>query len=124
MEVVMANSLTEDRTVQDWINLVLAVCLFISPWVVGYVADTTPAWNAWIIGVVLAILSIATLSAFAEWEEWINFALGIWLIISPWVLRFAPDTNARWTQVILGILVAAVAAWAVWGHRHLPHAHA
>ena len=120
----MANSLTEDRTVQDWIILVLAVCLFISPWVIGYVADTMPAWNAWIIGVVLAILSIATLSAFAEWEEWVNFVLGLWLIISPWVLRFSPDIGAMWTHVILGILVAAVSAWAVWGHRHTPHAHA
>ncbi|MDW6024121.1 SPW repeat protein [Mesorhizobium sp. BAC0120] len=120
----MANSLTEDRTAQDWINLVLAVLLFISPWVVGFGTDTHASWNAWIIGVVIAILSIATLSAFAEWEEWINFVLGLWLIVSPWVLRFAADTHAMWTHVILGILVAAVAAWAVWGHRHIPHAHA
>ena len=120
----MPISLTEGKTAQDWINLVLAVCLFISPWVVGYVGDTMPMWNAWIVGVVLAILAIATLSVFAEWEEWVNLVLGVWLIISPWVLGFAGDMNARWTHVILGVLVAAVSAWAIWGHRHMPPAHA
>jgi hypothetical protein len=120
----MPYSPTEERTGQDWINLVLAVLLFISPWIMGYVADTMPAWNAWVVGIVLAILSIATLSAFAEWEEWINLVLGVWLVISPWVLGFAADTNAMWTQLVLGVLVVLAAAWAVWGHRHSPHAHA
>lgn len=120
----MPNSLMEGKTTQDWINLVLAVLLFISPWVIGYVADVTPAWNAWILGVVLGALTVATLSAFAEWEEWANFVLGLWLIVSPWVLGFAANVNAMWTHVIMGVLVAAVSAWAVWGHRHTPAAHA
>jgi hypothetical protein len=124
MEVVMANSLMEGRTTQDWINLVLAVCLFISPWVVGFVADVTPAWNAWIVGVLLGALTIAALSVFAEWEEWVNLALGLWLVVSPWLLGFAADMNAMWTHVIMGVLIAAVSAWAVWGHRNFPHAHA
>jgi hypothetical protein len=50
--------------------------------------------------------------------------LGLWLIASPWALRFAENVNAMWTQLILGILVAAISAWAIWGHRHTPHAHA
>ena len=82
----MAISLTEGRTAQDWVDLVLAICLFISPWVVGFVADITPAWNAWIVGVVLGALTIAALSVFAEWEEWVNLVLGLWLIVSPWLL--------------------------------------
>ncbi|PSJ61124.1 SPW repeat protein [Kumtagia ephedrae] len=120
----MAGSLTEGRTGQDWINLVLAACLFISPWVIGFAAETTPAWNAWIVGVVLAALAIGTLTAFAEWEEWANFALGVWLIVSPWLLGFAANMTVAWTHVILGVLVAAASAWAVWGHRQDPHAHA
>lgn len=114
----------EDRKPQDWINLVLAVCLFISPWVVGFVADATAAWNAWIVAVILGALAAAALSAFAEWEEWINLIAGVWLIISPWLLGFAADVNAMWTHVVIGVLVAAISAWAVWGHRQVPHAHA
>ena len=62
----MAISLTENKTAQDWINLVLAVCLLVSPWAIGFATETTPAWNAWIVGIVLGALAIATLAVFAE----------------------------------------------------------
>ena len=44
----MANLSTATSRPQDWLNLVLAACLFISPWIVGFAAVTYPAWNAWI----------------------------------------------------------------------------
>jgi hypothetical protein len=44
--------------------------------------------------------------------------------VSPWVLGFAANVNAMWTHVIMGVLVAAMSAWAIWGHRHTPAAHA
>ena len=120
----MPNSLIEGKTAQDWINLVLAVCLFVSPWAIGFVTEATPAWNAWIVGIVLGALAIATLSVFAEWEEWVNVVLGLWLVVSPWLLGFAANVNAMWAHVVMGVLVVAASAWAVWGHRHTPHAHA
>ena len=114
----------EDRKPQDWINLVLAVLLFISPWVIGFVATATAAWNAWIVAVILGAFAIAALSVFAEWEEWINVIAGVWLIVSPWLLGFAADVSAMWTHVIIGVLAVAVSGWAVWGHRNAPQAHA
>ncbi|TIU05875.1 MAG: hypothetical protein E5W39_09735, partial [Mesorhizobium sp.] len=39
----MANNLMEGKKAQDWINLILAACLFISPWVIGFAAETAPA---------------------------------------------------------------------------------
>ncbi len=119
----MASKLMEGRRSQDWVNLVLAICLFISPWVIGFATMAVPAWNAWIVGVVLGALALATLSMFAEWEEWVNLVLGLWLIVSPWLLRFATDTHVMATHVVLGVLVVAASAWAVWDVRH-PHAHA
>jgi hypothetical protein len=112
----------EGKRPQDWVNLILAACLFISPWVIGFAGETVPAWNAWIIAVVLAVVAIAAISAFAEWEEWVNALLGAWLIIAPWVLGFAGSMQARWTHVVLGLLTAAVSIWAVWDYRHTPHA--
>ncbi|MDX8449131.1 SPW repeat protein [Mesorhizobium captivum] len=119
----MPSKLMEGRKSQDWINLVLAICLFISPWVIGFTAAMVPAWNAWIVGVALGALALATLSVFAEWEEWVNVVLGLWLIVSPWLLGFAADRNVMLTHVVLGVLVVAASAWAVWDFRH-PHAHA
>jgi hypothetical protein len=119
----MAKTLMEGRKGQDLANLVLAICLFISPWFVGFAAETMPSWNAWIVGVMLCGLAIAALSAFAEWEEWVNLVLGLWLIASPWLLSFATNVNAMWTSLVLGLLVVVVSLWAVWDYRH-PHAHA
>lgn len=92
------------------------------PWVIGFASEAAPTWNAWIAGIVLGALAVATLSAFAEWEEWANLVIGLWLIVSPWLLGFMANINAMWTHVILGVLVAAISAWAVWDYRHHSHA--
>ena len=114
----------ENRKTQDWINLLLAICLFVSPWVIGFAAETVPAWNAWVVAVIIGGLAIATLSAFAEWEEWANLVLGLWLIISPWVLAFTGNAGASWTHLILGVIAVVMSAWAVWDYRHNPQVHA
>ncbi|TIV09197.1 MAG: hypothetical protein E5W02_21910, partial [Mesorhizobium sp.] len=95
-------AMMETRKSLDWITLVLAICLFISP--CGFTAAMVPAWNAWIVGVLLGALALATLSVFAEWEEWVSAVLGLWLIVSPWLLGFAADTNVMTTHVVLGVL--------------------
>jgi hypothetical protein len=103
---------------QDWINLVLAVCLFLSPWVFGFLGNTMAAWNAWIAAVVVGALSLAALVRFAEWEEWVNIAVGVWIVLSPWLLGFAGITAAMWTHVVLGVVIAGMAAWEAWTTRH------
>ena len=120
----MAYNLMEGKRGQDLVNLVLAVCLFVSPWVIGFATETAPAWNAWVVGLVLVFLAAATLSEFAEWEEWANMTLGFWLVICPWMLAFMGNVNAMWTHIVIGALVTALSAWAVWASRQGPHAHA
>ncbi|TCU20145.1 SPW repeat protein [Rhizobium sullae] len=119
----MAITWMEGKKSQDWANLVLAVCLFISPWVIGFSAETMPSWNAWIAAVILGALAVAALSVFAEWEEWANLVLGLWMVVSPWVLGFTANASAMWTAVVMGVLIAAVSLWAVWDVHH-PQAHA
>lgn len=109
---------------QDWANLVLAVLLFISPWVLAFGAEQYASWNAWISAAVIAALAIGALSFFQEWEEWLNLVAGIWVVVSPWILGFAAITNAMWAHVVIGLLVAAAAAWEIWEVRHQPHAAA
>jgi hypothetical protein len=99
---------------RDWFNLALAVILFVSPWVLGFTAETAAAWTAWVTGIVIAILAIAAIVQFAEWEEWASLVLGLWLVVSPWVIGFAHGVVAQWTHIVLGLLLAAVAAWEVW----------
>lgn len=117
-------TLMERKRPQDWMNLVLAVALFVSPWVMGFAGEFMPAWNAWIVGVVIGALALATLAWFAEWEEWAEMVIGIWLVVAPWLLDFNTNANAMWTHVVLGLLVAAISAWALWDERRNPHAPA
>lgn len=120
----MLTANTTKRRPQDFYNLALAACLFISPWILGFVDVSTPARNAWIVAVALAVVTVAAMGAFAEWEEWMCLAFGLWLIAAPWTLGFTSNVYAFRTHLVLGVLTAAVSAWAVWDYRHEPHATA
>jgi hypothetical protein len=100
----------------DVLNLILGAILFFSPWIFDFSAGVQ-SQNAIISGAVIAVLSIAALSAFAEWEEWLNLVVGLWVLVSPWVLGFA-DTTAMWVHVVIGIIVAVVAAIELWMMHH------
>jgi hypothetical protein len=97
---------------KDVCNLILGIWLAVSPWVLAYAMQETPAWNAHIVGVVVAVAAIATLVAFHKWEEWVNAALGLWLIVSPYLLGFANMRDALWNQIVVGVLIGGLAIWA------------
>jgi hypothetical protein len=103
----------------DWINLLLAIALVVSPWVTGFSGAAMS--NAVGGGIVIGAIAIAALVSFAQWEEWLNLLLGLWLLISPWVLGFTGNAGAMWTHVVIGLAVAALAAIELWlVQRHPP----
>ena len=99
-------------------NLILGAILFVSPWVFKF-ADGPQFQNALVTGAVIVILSIAALSAFAVWEEWLNLIVGLWLIVSPWVLKFQ-ETTAMRVDVVIEIVVAVLAAVEIWMRWQTP----
>lgn len=101
----------------DVLNLILGAALFISPWVFGFAPGLTTQ-NALVCGIIIAVLSLMALSAFAEWEEWLNLIVGLWVLVSPWVLGFAGATTATRVHVVIGAIVAIVAAIEIWMTRH------
>ncbi|HHV56018.1 MAG TPA: SPW repeat protein [Firmicutes bacterium] len=40
------------------------------------------------------------------WQAWVNIILGLWLIVSPWVLKFSDQSTPMWNSIIVGIVVA------------------
>lgn len=82
-----------NRTALDIVNVVAGLGLALSPWYIGFAADTYAAWNAWIVGAVIALIAIVALVTFHQAEEWANVVLGIWAAVAPW----APgrDRNIR-----------------------------
>lgn len=103
---------------QDWINLILAIWLFISPWVLSFAPGSTgavsepAAWTAWVLGVVIGVFSIAALVRAQPWEEWINLIAGALLFISPWVLTYyAASQAAFWNALVIGAVTFILAIW-------------
>jgi hypothetical protein len=110
MEGVMEN--WTNAKLCDVVNFVLGVILLLSPWMFGFDAGAVSI-NAYVTGVVIAALAIAALAAFAVWEEWLNLIVGLWALVSPWVLGFQ-GTTAMTIHVLIGAAVAVLAAVEIW----------
>ena len=98
---------------QDPLMLILGVWMIVSPWALQYQSDTYAMANAVVLGILIGLAALVALFKVMAWEEWANVALGIWLLISPWVLGFSSMMAAMWNAVIVGIVVAALALWAL-----------
>jgi hypothetical protein len=96
---------------QDAGNLLLAVWLFVSPWLLNYSQEQLPAWNSFAVAIIVGVFAIAAMLKFAKWEEWVNIAVGVWLIISPWLLGYAATVAATQNHVVIGALVIILAGW-------------
>jgi hypothetical protein len=96
------------------VNLVLGVWLFISPWALRF-WGTMPgsSGNFLMVGVALVVFALVGLNARGLWQEWVNLVLGIWLIVSPWLLGFHTHAVARDDAIVVGIVTAVVALWAL-----------
>ena len=68
----------------------------------------------------IAVLAIAALAAFAVWEEWLNLIVGLWVLVSPWVLGFYGTTRPMAVHVVVGIVVAVLAAVEIWMTSQAP----
>ncbi len=100
------------ESVLDLYNLAFAVFLLASPWLFK-LTNGTGKMELWAAGAAIAAISLAAIVAYANWEEWANVALGIWLVVSPWVLGFA-HTRAMHFAIGIGAVVAFFALLELW----------
>lgn len=111
---------------QDIVCLVLGLWLIVSPWALGFTGIEAAMWNAVILGVVIVMMTVMELVEFHDWEEWTDMVIGGWLAISPWALGFTAEAGgsrlAAGNFLIVGLVVLAMAAWSLIGHRGDAHA--
>jgi hypothetical protein len=100
------------ESVLDLYNLLLAIFLFVSPWFLAR-ANGTAVVDLRASGAAIALMSLAAIFAYASWQEWTNLLLGIWLIVSPWLLGFA-HTGAMHYSIGIGVTVAFFSALELW----------
>ena len=106
------------EAILDLYSAVLGAFLLVSPWLLAY--EREPArLDAWMSGIGVMAISIAAIWAFTEWEEWINLFLGLWMMISPWLLGFA-HTTAMHVAIGVGLTVSYLASLELWLIHYSP----
>ena len=90
----------------SWVNILLGIWVIISPFVLG-IHSAKGIWNSIVVGVVVGILALIRWGVRQPGWSWLNLILGIWLVLSPFVLFLG--TAAMWNNVILGVVIAAAA---------------
>ncbi len=103
---------------QDWAHLLLAVWLFLSPWVLGFADSETVAWNAWLVAVIVATAAVVSIGRYSPQAQWVAVVMGAWLIVSPWLLRTAALAPAAyWNLAAVGLAFVAVGGWNLTARR-------
>ena len=121
---------------QDWLVLILAIWLFVSPWVLRFgiglasaangavtgpaVETSRAAWDAWILGIILFLVALSAVGRRSVRQEWIVLILGAWVFVAPWALGFTPLRRASWDHWLVGALVFLIALWTLSGTRVTP----
>jgi hypothetical protein len=88
----------------------------------GYHIGSPPQFNEFFIGALIFVIALicAINPGAASWLSWVNVALGIWLILSPYLLGYADIGLARWNETIVGIIVVGLGTWSGLASRGEP----
>lgn len=94
-------------------NVVMGLWLIVAPFVLGFTGSNTAQWNHIIVGA--AVLVLAAVRAFDPDERmsisWVNVALGLWMIVAPFVLGYTSVNAAQNSSIISGVIILALAAF-------------
>lgn len=97
----------------SWLNLLLGVWFFSSPWIFG--AYTSPnAWNAWITGALIVLFAAIRIgNPGNKFYSWLNTFLGVWIFASPWIFGYTGNTGRFVDSLCVGVIVflVSISAW-------------
>jgi hypothetical protein len=101
-------------TAASGLDVLAAIWLLISPFVLRFRSTGSLVANDVILGIVIGILALVRFfspSRSTAWASWVNVVLGIWVLISPWVLGYAAYRTAMIDNVVMGIIVIILSLW-------------
>ncbi|MGC9603085.1 MAG: SPW repeat protein [Minisyncoccia bacterium] len=50
-----------------------------------------------------------------KWNYWTLLVIGLWLVISPWILGFSSFNLPAWNSILMGVLVIIFSIWSFSG---------
>lgn len=102
------------RPWEDWAGMLLGVLIGFSPWLAGQHEDQAVMWNALLVGVLVLGLAQLEYVSLQRWEEVGEIACGLWLMASPLIFGYADAGELRYWHIVLGAIVALLAALELW----------
>lgn len=107
------------------INILAGLWLILAPFALDYATVEAALWNSVIVGIAVAVMAIVRVTQPREYEgvSWVNFVLGIWLVVSPFVLNLMNIEALVWNNIIVGVIVLALAATSAMATRRLHEPH-
>ena len=103
---------------ENWLSLGFGVWLLLSPWLLQFGGDEIAVTNALVIGFLIIVAEIFSFSALGALEELIDLILGLWLLVSPWILNVSSPA-AEVNFIIVGLLALALSIYELWEARRL-----
>jgi hypothetical protein len=94
----------------DITNLLLGMLLFFAPWMFGFVS-TLASENAWLSGALISLLATSAIIAFDAREQRLNLLVGLWVVVSPWLLGLHAEMHIH---SIVGLLLVALVLFELW----------
>lgn len=93
-------------------NILLGIWLIVSPWTFDYSGRSAVVGSV-TVGALIALLAAIRLASLRNSAglSGINLLLGFWTAASPWAYEYATSRGAMLDNIIVGILVAALAIW-------------
>ncbi|MBQ1093934.1 SPW repeat protein [Streptomyces sp. B93] len=100
-----------DVALVDGPVFLLGLYCAVSPWILHY-TTSQPALvpHNLIVGIAIGLLALG----FTNTPErmyglsWATCAIGVWMIISPWIVGESPDAGVVWNNVIIGALAVVL----------------
>lgn len=101
----------------SWVTAILGIWTGISPFIFNFSNVASALWDFVIVGIVLLVLGIiaavTTNLGTKRGLDWLNAIVGLWLLISPFVLGFSSFVGSAQTDaIIVGIVVIILNVWA------------
>lgn len=50
--------------------------------------------------------------------HWTELVIGAWVLLSPWILGFSALTFAKWSNIIVGLIIVIKKIWDIFGEKH------
>ena len=107
------------RTWEDWCGMLLGALIVVSPWFpipedVPIAGQSIIILNTVVIGLVVFSLAQLEYVALQRWEEVTTIVVGLWLIVSPYVLGYSGEGFMRLYHSSLGVVVVLLGVLQLW----------